>query len=273
MSQDQKYFTTDRPSQEDEISLLDILTFLKDAWKLIGISGLVGLVVSGAYLIITPNQYKAIANIYMAQLYLEAANIEESPAFINRISSSLSLNSKILQACALDGDVNMHLQLDKVIKLSIPKGVLHVVELTVTRSSPELAKVCASSIYDMIMQSSINKKQTRIGKVEERLAQDKAILTKTELARGIVTQTYFAVLTEIRNLEDERERLIAIDLMSMDVQGTKIRPPIFVLDKPVYPKKMISLLSGLMAGLFLGLIIAFGRSLFTKLKSLAGGTS
>ena len=53
---------------EQEISLLDILRFLKSAWRTIAIAGLVGIALSVAYLVITPKQYEATAQIAMAQI-------------------------------------------------------------------------------------------------------------------------------------------------------------------------------------------------------------
>jgi uncharacterized protein involved in exopolysaccharide biosynthesis len=50
----------------DEISLLDILRFLKGAWKAIAIFGLAGIALSIAYLAITPKQFEAAAQITMA---------------------------------------------------------------------------------------------------------------------------------------------------------------------------------------------------------------
>lgn len=50
-----------------QISLLDILCFLKGAYKTILIAGAIGLAVSIAYLAVTPKQYEAIAQIAMAQ--------------------------------------------------------------------------------------------------------------------------------------------------------------------------------------------------------------
>ena len=174
-------------STEDEISLLDILIFLRGAWKTIGLMGLIGLVVSGAYLIITPNQYEAVANIAMARVPADknplGVNIEEPQALINRMSVPSSFDATVLNACGLQDAATLAAQLSKVIKLSIPKGVANVIELKVTRSSPELASACAKSVYELIAHSqaqmigpmakaSKTNNSARLAKVEERLVQD-----------------------------------------------------------------------------------------------------
>ena len=267
-------------STEDEISLLDILIFLRGAWKTIGLMGLIGLVVSGAYLIITPNQYEAVANIAMARVPADknplGVNIEEPQALINRMSVPSSFDAAILNACGLQDAATLAAQMSKVIKLSIPKGVANVIELKVTRSSPELASACAKSVYESIAHSQAQmiglmaeafkaNNSARLAKVEERLIQDKALLAKAEQPRGVLSPAYFPILTEIRALEDERATLLVL------VEAKDLQSPIYVADKPVYPKKMMSLIAGLMGGLLLGLLIALGRQMYAKLKSEAGG--
>jgi LPS O-antigen subunit length determinant protein (WzzB/FepE family) len=53
---------------ESEISLIDILRFLKSAYKTILIFGALGIAAAITYLVITPKQYEATAQIVMAQI-------------------------------------------------------------------------------------------------------------------------------------------------------------------------------------------------------------
>ena len=266
---------------DSEISLLDILIFLKGAWKSIVLMGLLGLAISATYLLLTPNQFEAVANVAMGRIPSSAVNIEEPVALINRMSLPSSFDAAVIASCGLQDSGNLATQLSKSIKLSIPKGVVNVIELKVTRPSPELAQACATSVFDGIAKSQTQmigplaeanktRNSDRLVKVQDRLAQDKALLSKAEQPRGVLSPTYFSILTEIRTLEDERDKLSAsIDVMG--VQSANLQSPIYVADKPVYPKKLISLLAGLIGGLFLGLLIALGRQMMAKLKSEAGG--
>jgi capsular polysaccharide biosynthesis protein len=270
---------------QEEISLIDILLFLKGAWKVILMMGLAGLVISGIYLLITPNQYEAVANIAMARVPADknplGVNIEEPQALINRMSVPSSFDAAILNACGLQDVATLAAQMSKVIKLSIPKGVANVIELKVTHSSPEIASACAKSVYESIAHSQAQmigpmaktskaNNSARLAKVEERLAQDKVLLAKAEQPRGVLSPLYFSILTEIRALEDERVTLLAL-VEAKHLQAANLQSPIYVADKPVYPKKMMSLVIGLMGGLLLGLLIALGRQMYAKLKSEAGG--
>lgn len=281
MIKNQDFPPSDSPSLGDEISLLDILIFLKGAWKSIVLMGLLGLAISATYLLLTPNQFEAVANVAMGRIPSSAVNIEEPVALINRMSLPSSFDAAVIASCGLQDSGNLATQLFKSIKLSIPKGVVNVVELKVTRPSPELAQACAASVFDGIAKSQAQmigplvqaakaSNSARLTKVDERLTQDKVLLAKTEQPRGVLSPAYFLILTEIRTLEDERDKLSA-SIDTMGVQTANLQSPIYVADKPVYPKKLISLLAGLIGGLFLGLLIALGRQMMAKLKSEAGG--
>ena len=89
--------------EESEISLLDILRFLKSAYKTILIFGVLGITLSIAYLVITPKQYEATAQIVMAQIGAAnnnnnnnisplGINIEEPALLIARLAMPTSIN-------------------------------------------------------------------------------------------------------------------------------------------------------------------------------------
>jgi hypothetical protein len=261
----------------DEISLIDILIFLKGAWKTIAITGVLGLCISVAYLLIATNQYEALANIPMMRASPAGANIEEPAALIARMSLPAGLDDSVMVACGLQDAPNMQAQFAKAIKLSIPKGVANVVALKVTRPSPELASACAMSVIKFITNSqtllnslNLEASKVRLAKVDERLAEDKALLSKIDSTRGPASPSYFGILQEIRNLEDERDKTLKI-LDAKDMQAANLQFPIDVANKPVYPKKALSLVTGLLGGLFVGFLIALSRQMLVKLKSEVGG--
>lgn len=65
----------DSNAMQGEISLLDILRFLKSAYKTILLFGAAGVVAAISYLAITPKQYEATALIAMAQSALLTTSI------------------------------------------------------------------------------------------------------------------------------------------------------------------------------------------------------
>ena len=54
---------------------------------------------------------------------------------------------------------------------------------------------------------------------------------------------------------------------SAQQKAVQLAAPIFIPQKPVSPKKSISLLAGLFGGLFLGLLIALARQQFRSYKA------
>lgn len=273
---------------DGELSFTDILLFLKEGWRTIALAGLAGLLCSSIFLLITPNQYEAVANIAMGKVSPGGPNIEEPQALIYRMGLPTSLTADAVQACNLQAAVDSSgtalpsvAEMNRAIKLTIPKGVNNVVELKVMRLNNDFAKACANSIFQIIELSQGQLIGTiaqlakadiseRLVKLEARLAQDKALLTKAGDPRKAVSPTYFAVLSEIRALEDEREKLRATLDVSMG-QATALLSPVFVSDKPVYPNRVLSLVSGFVGGVFLGLAIALARRMIAKINAESKG--
>jgi hypothetical protein len=83
------------------------------------------------------------------------------------------------------------------------------------------------------------------------------------LAMGAV---YLSTRDEIRFLLDENTSLRTL-VAANDNKTTRLVAPIYASDDPIAPKKRNALLAGLFGGLFLGLLIAFGRQLIPSLKA------
>ena len=256
------------PSME-EITLLEVLFFLKGAWKTIIIIGLFGMMLSGIFLIITPNQYEAIIHIVMGRISVGGLNIEEPLELINRMNSPAGIDDVVREACDLRESINQPTQLSKTIKFYLPKGVPNVVELKVLRQSPQVARTCAKSIYESIVkhqqQAIASQAQvlrarsvTRLAKVEDRLHQNRVLLGRINSSNSSLKPAYFTLLTETRNLEDERETLLST-LNYDGAHAAYLQAPIYVSATPVYPKKLFYVVVGILGGLFLGLLVALGR--------------
>ncbi len=75
------------PIIKDEVSFKDIVDFLVDflfeSWIVIILTGLLGLFGSIVYLVLTPNQYQAIAYIHMAQISANNNNTTINPLGVN----------------------------------------------------------------------------------------------------------------------------------------------------------------------------------------------
>lgn len=268
----------DIPNDELEISLQDILSFFKEAWKIIAITCILGVVASGLYLIITPAQYEAVTTIEMTRLITPnnalGANIEEPAALIARMSLPSSYNKGVFDSCGFEGDASMDSLFGRSISFAIPKGLISTIQLKVHRPTPELAKECAVSMRQYIvdsqhqalrslMNASGQSTEARLATIKERLSQDKVLLVKAEQPGGPLTPTYFAVLSEIRQLEDEQLKLTA----PLITVFNSLQSPIEVSQHSVRPKKAMSLVAGILGGLFFGLLIALALPMIRKVGS------
>ncbi|OWF66211.1 hypothetical protein B6A14_03160 [Polynucleobacter hirudinilacicola] len=270
-------------SRDDESSLLDILRFLKDAYKTILVFGILGTVAAIAYLAITPKQYEASVKVAMAQISANnnigplGINIEEPALLISRLSSPTSYTPETLVACGLQDQANAALALSKVIKLIIPNRVANVVDLKTFGRSQQVAQDCALAVFELIKTSQaqivapyIEEAKIKLAQNEDRLQKAKEVVARSDKSGAAMSASYLSTRDEIRFLLDEITSLNNV-VTSNQSRATRMVAPIYAGDAHIAPKKSIVLAAGVFGGLFLGLLIALVRQLVLKLKSPAGG--
>lgn len=283
--QEQNLSSVQGSTTDDEISLIDILHFLKNAWKTIAITALVGLTLSITYLAITPKQYEAVAQITMAQIGAANnnnninpldVNIEEPALLIARMSSPTSFTPQVIAACGLQDQSNAALALSKAIKFTIPKGVANVVELKTFGPSPQEAEQCNLAIFELIKttQSQIVAPYIAEAKIKldddiERLAKARDLVAKADKSGSVMGAAYLSTRDEIRYLLDEITALKNVVTYNQN-RATRLVSPIYAGDMPIAPKQRNVLTAGLFGGLFSGLLIAMARTMIAKLKNEAG---
>lgn len=269
----------------NQISLADILCFLKGAYKTIVIGGVVGLVIAVVYLTMTPKQYEAVAQIAMAQIGAASnnnfnplgINIEEPSLLISRLSTPTSFPPQVLESCSMDMSASSSAALAKGIKLVVPKGVANIVELKTYGKSPEIASRCALSIFEQIKatQAHIVAPYIADAKIKldddiERLAKAKDLVAKADKSGSAMGAAYLSTRDEIRFLLDEITALKNV-VTSNQSRATRLIAPIYASDTAYSPKKRGALAAGLFGGFFIGLLLVLVRQMWTKLKAGAKG--
>jgi LPS O-antigen subunit length determinant protein (WzzB/FepE family) len=278
------------PSSDTEISLLDILRFLKDTYKTIVITGILGLAAAIAYLTVTPKQYEAIAQIAMAQIGAVnnnnnnnnnnlnplGINIEEPSLLIARLTQPTNFTSQVIDACKVDKVSNPGATLAKSINLELPKGTANVVELKTFGKSPQDAQLCAEAIFELIKTTQaqivapyIEEAKIKLLDNQERLAKAKELIAKADKSGSAMGAAYLSTRDEIRFLLDEITALKNL-MTSNQNRVTRLIAPIYANDVPIAPKKRVVLAGGLLGGLFLGLLVAMVRQVIAKLKKDLG---
>ncbi len=272
---------------DSEISLIDILRFLKSAWKMIAIAGLVGIIVSIAYLAIIPKQYEASAKIAMAQIGAAnnnnnnnnplGINIEEPALLISRLAQPTSFTQESILACGFEGEPEAGAALAKAIKLAPPKGVANVVELKTIGDSPQLATQCAGAIFELIKSTQNQIVSPYIEEAKQKLAEAKArllaaqeLVSRSDKSGSVMGAVYLSTRDEINYLLD---KIAALNNVVTNNQNrvTRLIAPIYASDVPVSPKKIMAMAVGLFGGFFLGLLIVSACQMMARIKSQVGG--
>jgi len=268
-------------NQGDEISLLDLMLFLRRFWIIISITGFIGLVVSLTYVLKTPKQYEAIAQIQIAQIRTATninsnpmgINIEEPGLLIARISIPTAFTPSTITACGLDGRDNAASILVKSMKLSQPKGAPGVVEIKIIGSNPDTLRECANAIFglvktfqDQLVAPYIAEANIKLTNNQTRLVSAKDFILKADKSGSAIGSAYLSNRDEIRYLLDEIATLQYI-IASNTSRETRLVAPIYVGDLPISPKKQVTLSVGLLGGIFLGLLLALLYQIVCKFKA------
>ena len=269
-----------RPDQE--ISLLDILNFFKKSWKIMVLCTFLGLVGAVTYLGVTPPMYEASAQIRMAQLSQVnpaspfGTNVEEPTSLIARMQFPTNYSDQVIASCAYQDKPQAALALSKAVKLAIPKGVANTVELKISAPSQQLAASCAQAIFMQIahMQEEFSKvfveeAKLKLAQDNERIEGARKLIARADQSGSAMSAAYLSARDELTYFLTDREKMLDL-INSVKSRGTRLDSPIYASEKPVFPKKAMSLVAGLLGGLCLGLIIALGRQGLRKLKAKQG---
>jgi capsular polysaccharide biosynthesis protein len=256
---------------EDEISIKDIVDFLLESWKAILATGLVGLLGAVVFIAITPSQYEATAQIQMMQISPNnnsnplGVNVEDPNLLMARLKLPSSYTEDEIKACGLQ-DLKLPAEsLANTAKLSPVKGVGSIVELKIRLESKDQAVSCAQSLFEnirdsqnKIMKPYIEEAKALLTKYQARLAEAQSLVARADKSGSALSAAYLANRDEVKFLTDESIRLNTF-ITSGDARQAKLVAPIYASDIPVFPKKKISLLVGLLAGLFLGILFVMMR--------------
>jgi hypothetical protein len=273
-----RQFSLQEQINDSEISLMDILIFLKRSYKLIVLIGLLGVAASFGYLLIAPKQYQASAQIQIMKFAygytdsLSKRNIENPALIIMRISSTARFMTEIAKSCGLESAEDMKAFMSKSVKWTIPKGLEDVVDLKIISESPEVSIACVQAFFDLIktteaqiLNQLIKEINTKLAGDREQLAKLKDLLVKIDKF-NFTTGAHTILLNDISILSHKINALDDQVVLNTNRTSSLIGP-IYADNDPVAPKKYFILLVGLFGGLFLGLLIVFGRQHLLNLKA------
>lgn len=264
---------------EQEISLRDVIDFLKKSWKTITKFGFLGLICGIVYIWITPNEYQATFQIEMAQ-YIQlkdksnnsispvGANVEDPGRLIIRLLSPTTYNDGVVEACGFKNVENQREKIVSIVKATIAKRSPSIVEISIKQSSKELALACSTAIFEEIRFSQEAMMAPFFDEVRKSLRDnlEQIAIAKTVFKESagssslLLAPSYLLARDEINQLT-EKNVLLEYLLQFNEVRKTKLVAPIYLSVGPVYPKRFSSILGGLLGGLFVGVIFSLLKRL------------
>jgi capsular polysaccharide biosynthesis protein len=141
----------------DEISLADIVQFVKESYQLLIGFTLMGVVCAIIFLFVAPNQYEASMQIQLAQIvantntsnsiYPSLTNIESTSLLIARLKISADYPPEAFEGCGINEN---HKTISSIVTVAQMKGFDNLVELKIRHTSKERASKCVDAIFSYI---------------------------------------------------------------------------------------------------------------------------
>jgi uncharacterized protein involved in exopolysaccharide biosynthesis len=259
--------------------LVDLPDFFYRRWLQIVVMGMLGIAVSGVYVVMTPKTYEAKWQMSMAQMVAGSSNIganininsEEPAALIQRLRSPLIYTPSVLEACGKSSNETMGEYLDNTLQMQIVKNLPNVAGFRLRMGSPELAKSCADAIVAMVIEQQSSIIHERQEGKKEQVAQYQKLLRDEMWQLDQLKNTqlgnfgYLAMLDKLTWLRGRIDGLQE-ELFLSQKYPSKLLSPIDVSRNPVSPNVNLVLILGLLLGLITGLLYAISREGWFKVK-------
>lgn len=284
---DQTHLNT---SQDDnELSLWDIVYFLKEGWRWLAgglVLGLVGAVIN---LLVTPEQFEAQVLFQGAKVL--GTELESSAQLIERLKFPTFYESEQIKACEITA-AEPGVALAKSINPSLVKGT-NILQVSYRARESEQAVLCLNAVMDRVIrgQNQLSaaslegaKRQLELTKVQladaERL---QSILEKRSIGSLDAADTKFSQTVLLMSTSMSKKDQIAglrksvLDQMA-NLEPPATRPaeqiaPIYAPKTAVSPKKLPVLAGGLFGGLVLGGLVFFVRRVWLAHKTIVKNAS
>lgn len=263
------------PQGDDEISLWDIVYFLKDGSRWL-VGGLVfGLLGALGYVLVSPAQYEATAIVQPATVGMpttttttttKGVEVESVAQTLERLKLPTFYDEAMLKACqapsqqALSGGVkasqvkgNSLIQVSyRARSVAVAEACVNAVVATLARSQAEIAAPIIKTLEEQLSLS------------RQRLADEKAFQDQAEKRVSGSADGSLLMLKALSKREDiiQLQRQLVDQSVQLSVpitQPVRLLEPIYAPERPVAPKKLPVLAGGLFGGLVLGGLAFFVR--------------
>jgi hypothetical protein len=256
---------------DDEISLINILLFLKSSIYNIIISIFSCLAIGISYYFYVPNIYEATATIQMAQV--AGSPVESPTVLLEKIKLPLYFSPNVWKACDTIENKNPSSKVAEKIKPVLNKSAPFIT-FTVQGKTTQEAKACLNAVI-----ADIKIKQEEISKpiLEQKKNQLKQLAEKIELTEEAAkifpmyklkesfpdaqfsSRSFFlgVALNNAKELKDLRHALndIEVSLTEPQTKSTFSPVPMYAPEVATNKRPVFTLGICLMIGIFIGLLI------------------
>jgi len=262
---------------EDDISFIDVLSFLRSSIRNVVTATAVCLIIGFSYYFLAPKMYEASATIQVAIVAGEI--LETPPLLMQKIYLPLFFSGTTLHACGSEANLNQQSAFVGKLKLTHNKPAHSLINITIQAPSTEKAKECLTAVI-----SDIQKHQSKLFDPLVNTRKANLAYFRDELKIGeenvIVSTKLYSQVANNQNLNlklliDNLNWLINRELMELrgriseqelQLLENKTRPasligPIYSPELPTNKHPYYTLALMLALGIFLGLLITYLKRL------------
>lgn len=262
--------------RDGELSLREILVFLKQAWRWLAAGATAGLIGAAGLVLITPSQYEVTAVIQPATVGLptttttttttKGADVEPVVQTLERLKIATFYTSEMVQVCQV---ASAH-TLASGLKSSLVKGN-SLIQLNYRAASKAEAELCVNAVIAQLARSQAMIVAPIIKTLEEQLAQSRlrlreakefqAQLEKRAASADTSSLLMLSALAKREEIEHLQKQILELEvqLSAPLTQPLQLLEPIYAPEWPVATKRLSTLAGGVFGGLVLGGLAFFAR--------------
>ena len=274
-----------QPSLDDEISIADIILFLKSHKKMILIFVIIGTLLGGLYGNFTVPVYKGSVLISPAKIagaFVVNPKITVTKLDMNSFYSKetfLNCNPDFYKDKDKDKDKDIDYDISGLVKASVTKDG-DLIQLLMQNKNKTIITDCLNSIVDDIRASEnkiidplIKSKNNELTLLEEKLKEAQAFkvkLNEQQIRELKANDERLSVLLYTNmilfNSKDIKETIAEINKIKTDLSPEQTKPANNVLPINIEKKLLITPKLGALIGLFLGLCLGILIALIKQMK-------
>lgn len=273
---------SDSDAQGDELSLWDILDFLKEGWRWLAGGVVAGAIGAIGFVLVSPAQYEATAIVQPATVGMpttttttKGVEVEPVAQTLERLKLPTFYDEAMLQACQAPS----RQALSVGVKASQVKGN-SLIQISYRAKSLAVAEACVNAVVARLAKSQADNAAPIIKTLEEQLALSRQRLVdeksfQAQAERRVSGASDGVSLLMLKTLS-KREDIIQLQRQLVDqsvqlsapiTQPLRLLEPIYAPERSVAPKKLPVMAGGLLGGLVLGGLMFFARRSWLARKS------